>query len=64
MRKIIYFLVAVAVLAILYFAYSAYRPRRTPTGQPGLATLEPRRLQELFNSSVDQTRILVLLSPT
>ena len=42
-------------------------PRRVPSGQPPLATLEPATLaafRDTFNGEEDGVRVLVLLSPT
>jgi hypothetical protein len=44
-----------------------YGPRKVPAGQPPLATLSTSSLETLrtdFNRDRNQTRILVLLSPT
>jgi hypothetical protein len=67
MRKTFRVLAAALVIAGLFGAYYVYAPRHTPEGQPPLATIQPVNFadfQKLFNEAGDQTRMLVLLSPT
>jgi len=48
-------------------AWHRYGPRKTPAGQPPLATLDASTLESLradFNRHSDAVRIIVLLSPT
>ena len=48
-------------------AAGACGPGATPTGQSPMVTLNEQSLQTLrqdFNASADQTRVILLLSPT
>ena len=67
MRKAFRF-AGIGVLGVLLIAaYYTYAPRHVPDGQPPLAEIVPQNfsdLQKQFNQASDQTRILVLLSPT
>ena len=48
-------------------AWMRYAPRQTPAGQPPLAMLDGSSLQtfrDAFNAHTDETRIVVMLSPT
>ena len=56
--------VAGSLFAPYVIAGFDYGPRRAPRGQPALQTIDLGRLKEQFNASADQTRVLVLLSPT
>jgi hypothetical protein len=54
---------AVLLAALLYF----YGGSQTPSGQPPLRDLTADNLSELkqeFNAAKDETRVLLLLSPT
>jgi hypothetical protein len=54
---------AVFLAALVYF----YGGSQTPTGQPPLRRLTAENLNELkkdFNAAKDETRVLLLLSPT
>ena len=60
-------LIGSAVLLAGALSVGACGPGRAPAGQPALAvltdpTLETIRLQ--FNQAADQTRVVLLLSPT
>ena len=47
------------------FAWLRFAPRSVPPGQPALATLsDPASFRAAFNAAGDETRVLVLLSPT
>lgn len=57
-------LVLVLVLGIAWFLFG---PGETPAGQPPLVTLDSASLEALradFNRGSNQTRMIVLLSPT
>ena len=48
-------------------ALGAFGPRQAPPGQPPLARLSDEAigaLREAFNAHADETRLVVLLSPT
>ena len=63
-RNIALGLAALAIFAGVFYLYGGHQ---TPTGQPALAGLNAENLSELkneFNSSHNNVRILVLLSPT
>ena len=54
---------AILLVALIYF----YGGSQVPSGQRPLRSLTPQNLSELkqeFNASKDQTRVLLLLSPT
>ncbi len=60
-------LLGVLGAALLLAAYYAYAPRHAPEGQPPLALVTAQSLpavEKAFNDAADQTRLLVLLSPT
>ncbi|MBU6402511.1 MAG: hypothetical protein KGS61_19495 [Verrucomicrobia bacterium] len=60
-------LLAAVVMAGVAYQFSSAGPGTTPAGQPALLSLGPDNLQvfkERFNAESDQTRVLVLLSPT
>jgi hypothetical protein len=64
-----YVLLAVVALAAGagLAAWNLFGVRRTPAGQPALEWVTAGTLpglQDSFNRAVDQTRVLVLLSPT
>jgi hypothetical protein len=55
---------AVLLAAVLWYLYA---PRRTPAGQPPLATIRNGSLEALradFNRDSGHVRIILLLSPT
>ena len=52
---------AVIVAAALYYFLAG---SQTPAGQPPLAAMNLAALKADFNRAADQTRIIVLLSPT
>jgi hypothetical protein len=65
-RFLIPLLVVLAAIAGM-FAWVQFATHYTPTGQPPLATLDAGSLGTLkadFNRAVDETRMIVLLSPT
>ena len=54
---------AIVVAALVYF----YGGSQTPSGQPPLQSLTAQNLNELkkdFNAAKNDTRVLLLLSPT
>jgi hypothetical protein len=54
---------ATLIAALVYF----YGGSQTPSGQPPLQSLTAENLSELkreFNAAKDETRVLLLLSPT
>jgi len=56
-----------AAAALIYLGWLAFGPRRTPTGQPALASIETIGLPaliEAFNAGADRPRIVALFSPT
>ena len=57
-------MVAAVALAALWYQFCG---QYTAAGQPPLAGLNPASLDQLradFNAAVDETRMIVLLSPT
>jgi hypothetical protein len=63
-RSILFGLVALAILAALFYFYGGHQ---APNGQRPLADLNSASLADLkneFNNSQSQVRVLVLLSPT
>jgi hypothetical protein len=63
-RNVLFGLAAVGILGALFYLYGGHQ---TPSGQRPLADLDSRSLSGLeneFNSSCSQVRLLVLLSPT
>ena len=56
-------LIALALIAAAVLWYN-FAPSTAPAGQPPLASMDLASLKGAFNRAVDQTRILVLLSPT
>jgi hypothetical protein len=57
-------LAAIAGAGLVWFEHA---PRRTPAGQPALARLDAATLpafRDAFNAQADETRLIVLLSPT
>jgi hypothetical protein len=60
-------LLSIAAIAGAGFVWLKVAPRRTPAGQPALSRLDAAALpafREAFNARADETRIVVLLSPT
>jgi hypothetical protein len=65
-RLLIPLLVVLAAIAGM-FAWVQFATHDTPAGQPPLAALDAGSLGTLkadFNRAVDETRMIVLLSPT
>lgn len=65
-RKLLPLISLVAVVAALA-GYYTYGSRRTPSGQPPLASLEPATVPgflESFNAAADSLRVLAFFSPT
>lgn len=59
--------VAAILVLLASAAWMRYGGRRMPAGQPVLAELNASTLDTLradFNDAADQTRIILLLSPT
>jgi hypothetical protein len=64
LRTVLIALLAAVLCAVGYYLWGE---RRTPAGQPPLATLDTASLDTLrseFNAHADKVRIVVLLSPT
>ncbi len=64
-KKLLVF--AVAVAALLGAGWYQFGGHRTPKGQPPLADLNAASLDQLradFNAAADETRMILLLSPT
>jgi hypothetical protein len=60
-------LLSIAAIAGAGFVWLKHSPRRTPDGQPPLSRLDAATLpafREAFNAHADETRVIVLLSPT
>ena len=60
-------ILSVAAIAGAGFVWLMQAPRRTPAGQPALSRLDAATLpsfRKAFNAHADETRIVVLLSPT
>ena len=60
-------LCTLAAMAAGYFSYLRWAPRRTPSGQPPLQSVDAANfgvLKERFNADAARTRVLLLLSPT
>jgi hypothetical protein len=60
-------LLSIAAVAGAGLVWFKHPPRRTPSGQPALSRLDAPTLpafREAFNARADDTRIVVLLSPT
>jgi hypothetical protein len=60
-------LLAIATIAGAGFVWLKHSPRRTPAGQPALSRLDAATLpafRDAFNAHADETRVIVLLSPT
>ena len=67
MRKALYAAFFALMAALGQAAWHRNAPRVTPPSQPPLASLSPGDLwpvRDLFNSSADTVRILLMLSPT
>ena len=67
-RTRVFFLLATLALAAgLSVAYMQYAPRRTPEGQPPLASIPGGDLTPFavaFDARAGSTRVLAMLSPT
>lgn len=64
-RKLL--VLAVIVAALIGAAWYQFGGHRTPEGQPPLADLNAASLDQLradFNAAADETRMILLLSPT
>ena len=64
-RRLLLILVFVAVVGT--FAWARFAAHNVPVGQPSLAYLDSAPLETLkadFNRAANETRIVVLLSPT
>jgi hypothetical protein len=61
-KRALLFLVPAAVLAVAIW-YGTFN-HATPSGQPALAAMDLAALRADFNRAADQTRLIVLLSPT
>jgi hypothetical protein len=62
-----FLLAALLGLFLSALAWYLWAERRTPAGQPPLATLDTASLDTLrseFNAHADKVRIVLLLSPT
>jgi len=60
-------LLSLAAIAGAGFLWFKNAPRRTPAGQPALSRLDAATLpafRDAFNAQSDETRLIVLLSPT
>jgi len=60
-------LLFVAATAGAGLAWLRYAPRRTPPGQPALSRLDAATLgtfRDAFNDAAEETRVLLLFSPT
>ena len=58
---------SLAAIAGAGFVWLTHAPRRTPVGQPALSRLDAATLpafRKAFNAHADETRVVVLLSPT
>jgi len=59
--------IGLALAAFAAAAWWSWGPRRTPAGQPPMATIAPATSADFvsqFNASPQSTRLLLLLSPT
>ena len=55
---------AVPALIVAVALWYNFAGSRTPAGQPPLAAMDLAALKADFNRAADQTRVIVLLSPT
>ena len=63
-KRILILIPALILCGALYYFYAGHQ---TPAGQPPLADLTPQNfttLENAFNASNDDVRVLLLLSPT
>jgi hypothetical protein len=60
-RRWLWAVPALILAAALWYNFAG---SRTPPGQPPLAAMDLAALKVEFNRAADQTRIIVLLSPT
>lgn len=66
-RGILYAVGAIGLLVIVWVGYYRYIPREVPKGQAPFLKLTKENVSELkesFNAADQETRVLVLLSPT
>ncbi|HTV54982.1 MAG TPA: hypothetical protein VMI06_08690 [Terriglobia bacterium] len=67
MKKALFTVAVVVAIAAALALWSARQPRRTPSGQPALESLNPGNLSDFrkaFNSSPSSVRMVLLFSPT
>jgi hypothetical protein len=60
-------LLSIAAIAGAGFVWLTQAPRRTPAGQPALSRLDAPTLpafRDAFNQATEETRVILLLSPT
>jgi hypothetical protein len=60
-------LLSIAAIAAAGLVWLTHAPRRMPAGQPALSRLDAPTLPaflDAFNQATDQTRVILLLSPT
>jgi hypothetical protein len=58
---------AALVVGLAVFAWVTWAPRRTPAGQPPLATIRADSIpafRDTFNAAEGEVRVLAMLSPT
>jgi uncharacterized membrane protein len=60
-------LLSIAAIAGAGLVWLTQAPRRTPVGQPALSRLDAPTLpafRDAFNQATEETRVILLLSPT
>lgn len=66
-KRVLAVMGALVVAAGIAVVSMRYAPRRTPEGQPPLASLREgdlRSFEDAFNAGAGSTRVLAMLSPT
>lgn len=60
-RTVLFAIPAIALAAAVWYGLFAHQ---SPSGQPPLAVMDLAALRTEFNRATNQTRVIVLLSPT
>jgi len=63
-RKKLLVILAIFIALACAAAYYAYVPGRVPNGQAPVARLDPTAFESQFRAASNETRLLVMLSPT